>query len=228
MQELQELVQWLVYILTGIPATLLLAFIGLAFGFAYGILIAIWRVYGPPVIQMLGAAYERIMRSIPVLVLIMIFGVGLPGLFAFAGPGTNSLIMAAGFSLALRSSAYQSGIFRSAIMAVPLGQMQAAKALGMSALEANLYIVLPQAFRLAIPAWSNEYAVVIKDTSYALVIGVSVMDKLALNIYATAPQAFFSVVLILTLIYFCFTYPVTKLAGEHMTKKLKKLGLGGG
>jgi polar amino acid transport system permease protein len=157
-----------------------------------------------------------------------VFALGLPGLFAFVGVGTNAVFVSVAFALGLRSSAYQSGIFRSAILSVNPGQLQAARALGMSEVQANQYIVLPQAFRIAVPSWSNEYAVVIKDTAFALAVGVTEMNKLAFNLLTESPALMMSIFLVLTLVYFCFTYPITKYVGEFMTKRLRRLGLGGG
>ncbi|MFW9944579.1 MAG: ABC transporter permease subunit, partial [Candidatus Sifarchaeia archaeon] len=185
-------------------------------------------VYAPRGIQILATGYERIFRGIPILVLMFVIAIGLPWVFAFVGAGTNALLASVGFALGLRSSAYQSGIFRSAILSVNPGQLQAARALGMSELQANQHIVLPQAFRLAVPSWSNEYAVVIKDTSFALAVGASDMNKLAINLYTESPALMMLILLALTLVYFCLTYPVTKYVGEYMTKRLRRLGLGGG
>ncbi len=229
MQELQEVIRWFQYIIVnGLPATLLLTFLGLVFGFILGLLFALGRVYAPRPIKVAISTYERIMRSIPILVLMFMFVFGFPGLFNFVGAGTNATLMAVAFALALRSSAYQAGIFRSAIQSVSPGQLQAAQAIGMTNLQANVFIVLPQAFRLAVPGWSNEYAVVIKDTSFAMAVGIAEMNKLALNLQVESPEFMLFILFVLTLVYFCFTYPVTKYAGEIMTKRLKRLGLGGG
>jgi polar amino acid transport system permease protein len=229
MQELQEIVRWLQYIIgNGLPATLLLTILGLGIGLFFGLLLALARVYAPKGIQIVATAYERIFRSIPILVLMFVIALGLPWMFAFVGIGTNAILASVAFSLGLRSSAYQSGIFRSAILSVNPGQLQAARALGMSELQANQHIVLPQAFRIAVPSWSNEYAVVIKDTSFALAVGVAEMNKLAFNLYTESPALMMSILLVLTLVYFCLTYPITKYVGEFMTKRMRRLGLGGG
>jgi polar amino acid transport system permease protein len=229
MQELQEIFRWIAYIIVnGLPATLLLTAIGLGIGLVIGLVLALARVYAPTGIQIVATVYERIFRSIPILVLMFVFAIGLPWMFAFLGIGTNAILAAVAFALGLRSSAYQSGIFRSAILSVDPGQLQAARSIGMSEIMANQQIVLPQAFRIAVPSWSNEYAVVIKDTSFALAVGVTEMNKLAFNLYTESPALMIFILLILTLIYFCFTYPVTKYVGEYMIKRLRRLGLGGG
>ena len=229
MQEWQEIVGWFQYIIiNGLPATLLLTIFGLGIGLAIGLLLALARVYAPKGVQYVATVYERIFRSIPIIVLMFVIAIGFPWMFAFLGVGTNSLIASVAFALGLRSSAYQSGIFRGAILSVKPGQLQAARALGMSEIQANQHIVLPQAFRIAVPAWSNEYAVVIKDTSFALAVGVVEMNKLAFNLYADSPALMMVILLVLTIVYFCLTYPVTKLVGEYMTKRMRRLGLGGG
>jgi polar amino acid transport system permease protein len=229
MQEFQEVLRWFEYIIwNGLPVTLLLTVLGLGVGLIFGLILAMARVYAPKGIQYIATTYERIFRSIPILVLIFVFVFGLPGLFAFVGAGTNAIMVSVAFALGLRSSAYQSGIFRSAILSVGPGQLQAARSIGMSELQANRHIVLPQAFRISIPAWSNEYAVVIKDTSFALAVGVTEMNKLAFNLYSESPALMLFILLVLTLVYFCFTYPVTKYIGEYMTRRLRRLGLGGG
>ncbi|NHJ14936.1 MAG: ABC transporter permease subunit [Candidatus Thorarchaeota archaeon] len=229
MQELQEIFRWFEYIvLNGLPATLLLTLFGLGIGLAFGLVLALARVYASKGIQAVAVTYERIFRSIPILVLMFVIALGLPWMFSFVGRGTNAVLASVAFALGLRSSAYQAGIFRSAILSVSPGQLMAARALGMTEMQANQHIVLPQAFRMAVPAWSNEYAVVIKDTSFALAVGVSEMNKLAFNLYNENPALMLPILLALTLVYFCFTYPVTKYVGEYMTKKLRRLGLGGG
>ena len=227
MQGLQEIGRWFSYIiLNGLPATLFLTLVGLGIGFLLGLMIAFIRVYAPRPLKWIVSGYERIFRSIPILVLMFIFAIGTPQLFVWAGPGY--VFAAVAIALALRSSAYQAGIFRSAILSVDKGQLFAAQSIGMSTIQANRHIVLPQAFRLAVPGWSNEYAVVIKDTSFAMAVGITEMNKLALNLQVEAPALMLPILFTLTIVYFCFTYPVTKFVGEYMTKKLKRLGLGGG
>ncbi len=229
MQDLQEIGQWFQYIIVnGLPATLFLTFLGLGIGFVLGLVLALARVYAPWPIKIVASGYERIFRSIPILVLMFVTAFVFPWMFAWAGAGDNALFAAVGFSLALRSAAYQSGIFRGAINSVASGQLAAARAIGMTNVQANQYVVLPQAFRLAVPAWSNEYAVVIKDTSFALAVGITEMTKVAFDLRSQAPALMTIILLVLTIVYFCFTYPVTKYVGEYTTKRLKRLGLGGG
>jgi polar amino acid transport system permease protein len=209
---------------------LLITALGLLWGFFIGISLALMRTYGSKELFWFAGAYEKIFRGIPLLVLIYIFAVGIPGIFWFIGPLDRTLASVI-LALALRSGAYQSQIFRGAILSVNPGQMEAAQALGMSKLQGFRHIVMPQALRLAIPSWSNEYAVVIKDSSFASGVGIIEMTKAAYRIsvdYRELPELWTLSIVFITILYFLFTYPVTRLFGEHQTKKLKDLGMGGG
>jgi polar amino acid transport system permease protein len=152
----------------------------------------------------------------------------MPGLFWFIAHPLDRVLASVILALALRSGAYQSQIFRGAILSVDLGQMEAGRALGMSQMKAFRHIILPQALRLSVPSWSNEYAVVIKDTSFAFEVGVIEMTRWAYRWGANFPELWILSLAILAVTYFLFTFPVTKFLGERQSKKLKKLGLSGG
>ncbi|MFX0059959.1 MAG: amino acid ABC transporter permease [Candidatus Heimdallarchaeota archaeon] len=220
-----------IYILvSGLPQTLLLTGLGLLGGFLLGISLALMRIYGSKELQWFSSGYEKLFRGIPIIVLIYIFAFGIPGIFWFIAPLHRSLA-AVILALALRSGAYQSQIFRGAILSVNPGQMEAARSLGMNQLQGFRHIVMPQALRLAIPSWSNEYAVVIKDSSFASGIGIIELTKSAYRVsvaYREIPELWTLSMVFLTILYFLFTYPITRFIGERQTKKLKDLGMGGG
>ena len=215
-------------IVRGLTTTLALTLISLAIGFLIGTGLALMRVYGPVELRWIAIGYEKIFRGIPLLILLFLFGAALLGMFMWAGTVISALFVAAVFALALRSAAYQSEIFRGAILSVDPGQMMAARSMGMTELQATRHIILPQAFRLSLPGWTNEYAVVIKDSSLASAIGVTEVLYHAQAYQLTYPGLFLGIILIISLIYFAFTYPVTKYVGESMTTRLRRLGLGGG
>jgi polar amino acid transport system permease protein len=215
-------------IVRGLSTTLALTLISLLIGFLIGTGLALMRVYGPIELRWISIGYEKIFRGIPLLILLFIFGAALLGMFMWAGSVINALFVAAVFALALRSAAYQSEIFRGAILSVDPGQMMAARSMGMTELQATRHIILPQAFRLSLPGWTNEYAVVIKDSSLASAIGVTDVLYHAQAYQLTYPGLFLGIILVISLIYFSFTYPVTKYVGESMTTRLRRLGLGGG
>jgi len=223
-----NIMEIITYILTrGLLNTLLLTALGLLIGFILGIILALMRLYGPTELVWFSTGYEKLLRGIPIIVLIYIFVFGMPDLFFFVEPAQRPFVGVV-LALGLRSGAYQSQIFRGAILSVSAGQMDAARSLGMSGFQAFRHIIFPQALRLAIPSWSNEYAVVIKDSSFAFGVGIIEMTKAANEVTAAFRDLWASSMGIVAVLYFLFTFPITKLFGERQTKKLKKLGMGGG
>lgn len=211
----------------GLPYTLLLTFLGLFIGFIIGMVLALMRVYSGIELNWLASTYEKIFRGIPVVVLIYIFAYGVTDIFWYIDPLQRPLASIV-LALGLRSGAYQSQIFRGAILSVNPGQTDAARAIGMNGSQAFRHIIFPQAIRLAVPSWSNEYAVVIKDSSFAYAVGIVEMTRVAYD-YSRAFQGTWALAIgILAILYFLLTFPITKLFGERQTKKLKELGMGGG
>lgn len=228
MSDIPSILDIFLYIIRrGLLNTLLLTALGLFCGFIIGILLAVMRVYGGKELFWFAGGYDKLFRGIPILVLILIIAFGMPGIFWYI-PLSERLLASVVLALALRSGAYQSQIFRGAILSVNLGQMEAAYALGMNRLQTFRHIIMPQALRLALPSWSNEYAIVIKDSSFAYSVGVIEMTRASYIVSVSYPQLFTLSIGIAAILYFLFTYPVTKFFGERQNKKLKELGMGGG
>ena len=202
---------------------LLLALITI--GLVVGTVVALLEVYGGRGLRYLAMGYEWVFRSIPALVLLILFYFGLSEF------GINlSPFLAATLALGFRSSSYQSQIFRGAIQALPHGQMQAARSVGLSRTQAIRHVILPQAFRLAIPAWSNEFSSVVKDTTLAYAVGLNEVLRHARFImvrhYNLAMLAYITV----ALIFFVLTYTGNRWLG-WLEKRLRIPGLearGGG
>lgn len=154
-------------LLEGTRLTILVTFVALAIGFAIGLPLALLRLNAPAGLRHLVFAYLTFFRGTPLLVQLFVVYYGLPQL------GLSLPRLTAAFiTLGLHSSAYQAEYFRGAIQAVGAGQMQAARAIGMSRWKAMRHIILPQALRLAIPAWSNEMIAMIKYTAVIFLIAV--------------------------------------------------------
>lgn len=167
MDKLELIQKALPYLLEGTLVTILLTLCSLLLGIVVGLPVAFAQVYGNKVLQGIASIYERIGRSIPLLVILLLLNYGLSRL------GLRiSIFIAAVIGIGLRSAAYQSQIYRGSIQSVGGSQMKAARSLGMSKLKAFLYIIAPQSMRIAIPPMANESAIVLKDTSLAFAIGV--------------------------------------------------------
>lgn len=152
---------------TGTVLTVQITLVGLLLGFLIGLPAALIRVYAAPWLRWIAVLYIELFRGTPVLVQLFIVYFGLPDLGI-----TLSRLTAAYIAMGLNSGAYQAEYFRGAIQAIGSGQMRAARAIGMSRGKAIRYIVLPQALRLVIPAWSNEPVALMKTSAVAFLIAV--------------------------------------------------------
>lgn len=178
---LQEAVK---FILLGTGVTVGVVTVALPMGFGLGLLFALVRVYGGPILSRFSAIYSTVMRGVPPIVLLFIL------FFVIAGSVNLSPFWAGAISLGIISSSYQLEIFRGAILSVGSGQEIAARAIGMTRLKAIRYIILPQALRLAIPPWSNEVSIVIKDSSLVYALGVAEVLRRAQFVSARTYQPF--------------------------------------
>jgi polar amino acid transport system permease protein len=184
MEALDKIVFLFQYLLQGLGVTVGVTLIALVLGFALGTSSAVMRVYGSRFAAGLAAAYSTVIRAVPVVVIIFI-------LFLVIAKFVDlSPFLAGALALGFASGAYQSEIFRGALIAVPPGQMKAARAIGLSRLKAIRFIIMPQALRLAIPAWSNEATLVLKDSTLVYVIGVPEILRQAQYVSARTLQPF--------------------------------------
>ena len=151
----------------GTLITLQLASVSLLLGVVVGLPLGALRVYGSPWAQRLVRVYITIFQGTPLLVQLFIVYYGLPQIGL-----TLDRFPAAFITLGLNSAAYQAEYLRGALLAVGEGQMTAARAIGMSKFRAIRYIILPQALRLVLPAWSNEVVSMIKYTAVVFLVAV--------------------------------------------------------
>jgi len=154
-------------LLEGLSITLFLTFISLFFGFLLGICLVLGRIYTPKIISWLCIGYIEIIRGTPLLVQLFILYFGLPSVGIRLTP-----IIAAVIGLSLNSGAYQAEYLRGSIQSIKSGQMIAARTLGMTKIQSIAHVILPQALRTSIPAWSNELIYLLKYTSIAYIIQV--------------------------------------------------------
>jgi polar amino acid transport system permease protein len=187
------------YILRGLEVTLSVTAVALFSALFLGALIAVLRVYGGKFIARILAGYVAVLRSLPHVLLLLVFYLLVADIINLSPFWAGSL------SLAIISSAYQSEILRGAILSVPPGQMMAARSIGMSKLKAIWHIIFPQAFRHAIPPWSNEAAIVIKDSSLVYILGVPEILRQA-QYYSARTYKPFTAYITVAAIYFVLTF----------------------
>lgn len=204
MIELSYLKDAIPFILQGVPITLGLTAISFLVGIVIGGVIALLRVYKVPVLTQLAGFYISFIRGTPLLVQIFLIYYGVPMLFKQLGimPYLANISPFAYLSLAfsLNAGAYLAETFRSGILSVPKGQVEAAKSLNMPTLSVFVFIILPQALAIAMPSIGNLLLIQLKNTSLAFVIGVPEIIGEA-KIIAGRTSRIFEVYLIAAVIY---------------------------
>ncbi len=159
----------------------------------------------------LAIAYIELFRGLPALITIILVGFGLPIALQVTVPG--GFLGQATIGLGLVYAAYAAETIRAGIEAVPRGQMEAARSLGMSQGKATAYIILPQAFRIIIPPLTNELVTLIKDTSLLFVLGFTPDSKELTKFGRDAMSDFFNgtPLTVVAVMYLIITLPLTRL-----------------
>jgi polar amino acid transport system permease protein len=215
---LETLIESLPSLFDGLVVTLLLTAVGILLGTTLGIVLATGRSYASRPLAYLILIYEKVLRGIPLLVLFFLIYFGLPQI----GINLNAFT-AAVLGLGLRSSAYQAQIYRGAINSIPEGQIHAAYSLGMSKLKAIRHVIMPQMLRLSIPGWSNEFTILLKDTSLAFGIGVIELMRQGRYIQVRDPDLVLVVFLLIALIFFLLVFTANKIL-RYVEKKYQMAG----
>ena len=151
------------YLLQGLGVTLEVALAAIVVGLAIGFLVAVIRSshdkYGYfPVLNLISKAYLTIIRGTPMVVQLLIT-------YYIILRSVDSKVLIAILAFGINSGAYQAEIIRAGIVSIDAGQMEAARALGLSYWKAMVKVILPQAVRNVLPALGNEFIVLMKDTS---------------------------------------------------------------
>jgi polar amino acid transport system permease protein len=199
-------VETLPLILSGLMTTLTLGFACIGIGFVAGIGLAMLRLYGPKPLSLLTIAYIDVFRSIPVLVLLFIVYYALP----FAGIRLSSFASAT-TAISMVSAAYSAEIIRAGIEAIPRGQFEAARALGLHFVSTMHKVVLPQAIRLVIPPLTSNSINVMKDTALASVVAMPDLLKQANQAQALAANP--TPLIVAAAIYLIILLPLVRLVG---------------
>jgi polar amino acid transport system permease protein len=194
------------YLLQAAVNTVWMSLISVTLGTILGVAAGILSVLAPRVVRGLITAYVFVFRGVPVLVLMFLAYFALP---AF-GLRIN-VFVAVGGALVLYTGAFVAEITRGAILAIPRGQVDAAKSLGMRWGLIMRQIILPQALRMSVPPLLNNSVIMVKATSYASIVGVWELTYAAREVVERSLAAF-QVFLGVMAIYFVICYPLSVLA----------------
>ena len=198
--------------LTGLGATLGLAFITVIGGTLLGTILALVKLSKNKFVKFLSSAYVEIIRGTPLLLQLWLF------VTIFAMFGNDQMIVSVITALVINSSAYVAEIIRGGIMAVDKGQWEAAKSLGMSNQHMMVKIIFPQAFKTILPSLGNEFIMMVKETSLASTFYIGELMT-ANNVVKTATYFSLETLTITAIIYFVATFTLSKLV-NYMERRL--------
>lgn len=217
----------LIFLLKGVPLTLSISVLAFILGTATGIPLTLLRAYGGRLWELIVEGYEKLLRGVPILILMLLlyYGIGI------RIPFLRDPFVSATLALGIRSGAYQSQIFRGAMRGVGEDQTMAARSLGMSELKAFRHVVLPQMFVIASAGLGSEYALLVKDSAYAFFLGGGLLDVITradilrtygLDKHWEHPYFYY---IPTALIYIALTFPLATYLDRWGSRKKKKLGI---
>ena len=188
----------------GVRMTLTISFLALLVSIPIGVIAGLFRVSHFRLLRFISAAYVEFFRGVPLLVLLIwIFFV--LGRFLKLGPYWSAIS-----GLGIFSGAFVAEIVRSGIQSVPRGQMEAARASGMSYMQAMCYVILPQAVRKVLPPLASQFIILIKDSSLVSVVSVIDLSMVAKNLVATTFRSV-EIWTFVAVLYFGMTYGLSQL-----------------
>jgi len=201
------------YLAGGLVITAALTLTSITLGFLLGFPAGAVEAYGDGSPAALVRGVGVLFRGTPIVVILI---------FAYFVLPVNDLVpihrttpvsdafVAATFGLGLRSAAYQAQLFRGAIQSVSGGQMEAARSVGLSKVQAIRHVVVPQALRRSIPGFQNEFTIVLKDTSVAIAIGLAELLTRSRDLFVQQTTAITEIVLAISLVYFVITFTTNR------------------
>ena len=198
----------------GLVLTLELSVISLIIAMILGLLACLMGMSKIKILNIINSVYIAIIRGTPLLVQAFFIYFGVTGALHMSMTAFTAGVIA----LSLNAGGYLSEIFRGGIQAVPKGQTEAARSLGLSRWQTTYKIILPQAVRICIPSVVNQCCITIKDTSIICVIGLAELTRMGQTIIARTYRSF-EVWIMVGVLYFLVIWLLTVLS-RHIEKKV--------
>lgn len=203
-------------ILNGLWTTLKISFFSAILTFIIGIIIALMKLSSLSFLRSIATVYITIVRGTPLLVQIFLF------YFIVANIFELERFLAGVLSLGIFFGAYMAEILRGAIQSIDKGQLEAAKSLGISNSQAMRYIILPQAFKRALPTLVGEMIALVKDSSLVSVISITDLTKVGKEIVANTFSPF-ETWIVVAILYLCIT-SILSFVGHIVEKRMAQKG----
>jgi general L-amino acid transport system permease protein len=203
----------------GLLLTVLLSVAGIALSFPFGVALAVGRRSQLPVIRLLSTAFIEVVRAVPLITILFMAALMFP-LFLPEGVRIDNVIRAIG-GITIFSAAYVAENVRGGLQAIPQGQVEAAQAIGLRGWQTNVYIVLPQALRITIPANVGLFISLLKDTTLVAIIGLLELLGIGRAVLAQPEWigAAFEVYLFVAAVFFVLSYTLSQ-ASYRLEKEL--------
>ncbi|MGP4021635.1 amino acid ABC transporter permease [Saccharopolyspora sp. 5N708] len=197
-------------ITTALVNTIIYTALGFGFGLGLGILLALMKMSPVAPYRWIATGYIELFRGLPALLVFIALGFGVPIAFQLRFDIYSTAMLALG----LVGAAYMAETIRAGVQAVPRGQVEAARSLGMSPTRTMLTVVMPQAFRIILPPLTNELILLTKDSSLIYLLGLAdtqyelaKFGRAALNEYASLTP-----LLVAGLCYLIITIPLSRVS----------------
>jgi len=191
----------------GLMVTILLAAGGIVLSFPLGVALAFGRRSNLPVVSAFSTVFIEMIRGVPLITILFMFSIIL-ALFLPAESRIDRLVRAL-MAVTVFSAAYSAENVRGGLQSVPLGQVEAAKALGMGSFKTTVFIVLPQALRAVLPSIVGQFIALFKDTTLVVIIGINDFLGIGRSIINSDPefvQMRTEVYIFMAVIYWIFSY----------------------
>jgi len=205
----------LILLLKGALLTLRICLLGMALGSVAGFFIGLMRASKNKFLNLLSLCYVETFRNSPLLIQLFLLYYGLPILFNTHIPAQTTATIA----ITLYTAGYMAEVFKSAISAIEKGQWEASYSLGLSYTHSLRCVILPQAFRIAIPPLVGVFVMVLKDSSLVSIIGFVELTRMAAMVRSLTFTTF-DVFGVTAVLYFIMCYGFSKL-GSFLEKKLE-------
>jgi polar amino acid transport system permease protein len=192
-----------------------------------GLLLAILRTLRGPVffpLRMFAAAYTDLFRGLPLILVLLLLGFGVPAL-SLGGVSFQPVVIYGGAALVLTYSAYVAEVFRAGIESVHPSQRAAARSLGLSNAQSLRHVVLPQAVRRVLPPLLNDFVSLQKDSGLISILGV--IDAIRAAQISTARDFNYTPYIVAGFLFVCLTIPLTRLT-DWVARRQGWYGVAGG
>ena len=207
-------------LLEGLKLTVIISLVSILIGMVIGLLVCLMKMSKNVVLRAIAGVYIWIIRGTPMLVQAFIVFFGVPQVVRMFVSDFKFTALTAGIiTLSLNAGAYLAEIYRGGIMAVPKGQTEAARSLGLSQGQAMRKVVLPQAIKFSIPSLVNQFIITIKDTSILSTIGMAELFNKA-KTYVGSTYTFFETYLVVAAMYLVII-SILMIISNYIEKKLK-------